>query len=174
MQWRYALNIDWEFNGLPLHVLIVHAVVIVVPLAALCALLTAFWPAARRRLGIVTLLVALAALVLVPLAVQAGEWLQSRLVNVTPLLGTHTSLGNTLLPWVIALFLVAALQWFWYRYVTAEGARFASALPHGTGRLAATIVLDLMVLVSALGSVVTVALIGESGSRAVWTDLFTS
>ena len=166
--------IDWEFNGLPLHVLIVHAVVIVVPLAALCAVLTAFWPAARRRLGIVTPLVALAALVLVPVAVEAGEWLQSRLVNVSPLLGVHTSLGTTMLPWVIALFLAAALQWFWYRYVAAEGARFASALPKGTGRLAAIVVLDLAVLASAIGAVVTVALVGESGSRAVWTDLFTS
>ncbi|WP_105035783.1 hypothetical protein [Cryobacterium aureum] len=168
------MNIDWEFNGLPLHVLIVHAVVIVVPLAALCALLTAFWPAARRRLGIVTPLVALAALVLVPLAVQAGEWLQSRLVNVTPLLGTHTSLGKTLLPWVIALFLVAVLQWVWYRYVAVDGARFGSAVPSRSGRLAVRILLDVVVVVSALGATVTVALIGESGSRAVWTDLFTS
>ncbi|SEN70780.1 hypothetical protein E3O25_08500 [Cryobacterium sp. TMT1-3] len=168
------MNIDWEFNGLPLHVLIVHAVVIVVPLAALCAVLTAFWPAARRRLGVVTPLVALAALVLVPMAVQAGEWLQSRLVNVTPLLGTHTSLGKTMLPWVIVLFLAAALQWFWYRYVEAEGARFSSAVPSHRGRLVATIVLDLVILAGAIGSVVLVALIGESGSRAVWTGLFTS
>ena len=168
------MNFDWEFNGLPLHVLIVHAVVIVVPLAALCAVLTAFWPAGRRRLGIVTPLVALAALVLVPLAVQSGEWLLSRLVNVTPLLGVHTSLGRTLLPWAIALFLVATLQWVWYRYIAAPGARFASALPSRTGRRAVSIVLDLVVLVSAVGSVVTVALIGESGSRAVWTGLFTS
>ncbi|WP_104178516.1 hypothetical protein [Cryobacterium sp. Y50] len=168
------MNIDWEFNGLPIHVLIVHAIVIVVPLAALCALLTAFWPAARRRLGIVTPMVALAALLLVPLAVQAGEWLQSRLVSVTPLLGAHTSLGKTMLPWVIALFFMTALQWFWYRYATVEGARFASALPNHTRCLVATVVLDLLVLVSALGSVVTVALIGESGSRAVWTDLFIS
>ena len=167
------MNLEWELNGLPVHVLIVHAVVIVVPLAALCALLTAFWPAARRRLGIVTPLIALAALVLVPLAVQAGEWLQSRLVNVTPLLGAHTALGETMLPWVIALFLAATLQWFWYRYVAAEGARFASALPSSAGRLVATVVLDVIVVVSALGSVVVVALIGESGSRAVWTDLFT-
>lgn len=167
------MNLEWEFNGLPLHVLIVHAVVIVVPLAALCALLTAFWPAARRRLGIVTPLIALAALVLVPLAVQAGEWLQSRLVNVTPLLGAHTALGETMLPWVIALFLAATLQWFWYRCVAAEGARFASALSSSAGRLVATVVLDVIVVVSALGSVVVVALIGESGSRAVWTDLFT-
>ncbi|TFD68981.1 hypothetical protein E3T47_01595 [Cryobacterium ruanii] len=165
---------DWEFNGLPLHVLIVHAVVIVVPLAALCTLLTAFWPAARRRLGIVTPLVALAAVVLVPLAVQAGEWLQSRLVNVTPLLGAHTSLGTTLLPWVIGLFLLAVLQWVWYRYVVAEGARFSSAVPSRSARLAVRIVLNAIAVVSAIGAVVTVALIGESGSRAVWTDLFTS
>ncbi|WP_241981847.1 DUF2231 domain-containing protein [Cryobacterium ruanii] len=168
------MNIDWEFNGLPLHVLIVHAVVIVVPLAALCTLLTAFWPAARRRLGIVTPLVALAAVVLVPLAVQAGEWLQSRLVNVTPLLGAHTSLGTTLLPWVIGLFLLAVLQWVWYRYVVAEGARFSSAVPSRSARLAVRIVLNAIAVVSAIGAVVTVALIGESGSRAVWTDLFTS
>ncbi|WP_104089383.1 hypothetical protein [Cryobacterium sp. N19] len=168
------MNFDWEFNGLPLHVLIVHAVVIVVPLAALCTLLTAFWPAVRRRLGIVTPLVALAALALVPLAVQAGEWLQSRLVNVTPLLGTHTALGRTMLPWVIALFLVAVVQWVWYRYFVGAGGRFASAVPSRRGRLVATIILDLAVLVSAIEAVVTVALIGESGSRAVWTGLFTS
>lgn len=168
------MNFDWEFNGLPLHVLIVHAVVIVVPLAALCAVLTAFWPAGRRRLGAVTPLVALAAMVLVPLAVQSGEWLQSRLANVSPLLGAHTSLGRTLLPWAIALFLVTTVQWIWYRYIAAPGARFASTLQSRTGRRTVSIVLDLVVLVSAIGSVVTVALIGESGSRAVWTDLFTS
>ncbi|WP_104193103.1 hypothetical protein [Cryobacterium sp. Y82] len=168
------MNFDWEFNGLPLHVLIVHAVVIVVPLAALCAVLTAFWPAARRRLGIVTPLIALGALVLVPLAVQAGEWLQSRLVIVTPLLGAHTSLGSTLLPWVIALFLMALLQWGWYRYIAGDGVRFTAVLRSRTGRLIATVILDLVVLASAIGSVVTVALIGESGSRAVWTGLFTS
>ena len=168
------MNFDWEFNGLPLHVLIVHAVVIVVPLAALCAVLTAFWPAVRRRLGIVTPLSALAALVLVPLAVQAGEWLQSRLVTITPLLGAHTSLGETLLPWVIALFLVAALQWGWYRYINGDGARSASVLRSRTGRLIATVIIDLVVVVSAVGAVVTVALIGESGSRAVWNGLFTS
>ncbi|MET4781446.1 hypothetical protein [Glaciihabitans sp. UYNi722] len=36
---------DYEFNGLPLHVLLVHFVVIVVPLAALRTALVAAWPA---------------------------------------------------------------------------------------------------------------------------------
>ncbi|WP_255452867.1 hypothetical protein [Cryobacterium sp. Sr8] len=35
-----------EINGLPAHVLLIHFVVIVVPLAALCALLAVAWPAA--------------------------------------------------------------------------------------------------------------------------------
>src|SRR5690606_3120134 len=76
--------IDYVINGLPLHVLLVHLVVIVVPLAALCLLLSAFWPAARRRLGIVTPLVALVGLVAVPFTTAAGEWLQAR-VGATPL-----------------------------------------------------------------------------------------
>ncbi len=57
----------WEFNGLPIHILLIHFVVIVVPLAGLCTVLAAAWPAARRRLGIVTALIALAALIAVPI-----------------------------------------------------------------------------------------------------------
>ena len=43
-----------EFNGLPIHILLVHAVVVLVPLAALLTMLSAVWPAARRRIGIIT------------------------------------------------------------------------------------------------------------------------
>ena len=39
---------NWELNGLPLHPLIVHFVVVAFPGAALLLLLSAFWPAARR------------------------------------------------------------------------------------------------------------------------------
>ncbi|MCU1557452.1 MAG: hypothetical protein JWN09_1447 [Microbacteriaceae bacterium] len=37
-----------------------------------------------------------------------------------------------------------------------------------------TVVLAAAVAVTAVGSVVTVVLIGESGARAVWTGLFTT
>ena len=36
-------------SGLPLHALVVHAVVVLVPMAVLGAVLIAVWPAARRR-----------------------------------------------------------------------------------------------------------------------------
>ena len=69
---------DYVISGLPMHVLLVHGTVVFVPLAALCTVLSIVWPAARRRLGIVTPLIALVALVLVPITQQAGAWLMQR------------------------------------------------------------------------------------------------
>ena len=163
---------DYEFGGLPLHVLLVHFVVVVVPVAALCTLLTAAWPSARRRLGIVTPIIALAALIAVPITTQAGEWLQAR-VGHTELIAAHAALGTTLLPWAVATFLVAALRWFWFRFVNAPDAKFASRIRGPIARRIVTIALAAAVLVLAVGSVVTVVQIGESGSRAVWTGSFT-
>lgn len=103
---------DWVLNGLPLHSLLVHFAVIIIPAAALAVLLTAFWPAARRRLGLVTPILALAALAAVPLTVTAGEWLYER-VEHTPAAQAHEAIGKSILSWVIALFIVAALQRVW-------------------------------------------------------------
>ena len=163
---------DFEFNGLPLHVLLVHFVVIVVPVAALCTVLAAAWPAARRRLGIVTPVIALGALISVPITTEAGQWLQAR-VGHTELVAAHAALGTTLLPWAVATFLVATIQWFWFRFVTATEARFASRVPGKSARLVITLVLAAAVAVLAVGSVLTVVQIGESGVRAIWTGSFT-
>src|ERR1700727_1437698 len=99
-----------EFAGLPLHVLLVHFVVVLVPLSALCTVASAVWPAARRRLGIVTPLLALAMLILVPVAIDAGQWLMERVPS-TPLIRIHAALGNTLYPWTVALAIATVLQW---------------------------------------------------------------
>jgi hypothetical protein len=160
----------YEINGLPLHVLIVHFVVIVVPLAALCTVLAAAWPAARRRLGIVTPLIALAALVAVPITMAAGEWLVARVAH-TELIAAHQALGYTLLPWAIATFVVALVQWAWFRFFYREGARLR--VKGKSLRVAVTIVLAAAVAITAVGSVVTVVRIGESGARAIWTGSFT-
>lgn len=157
-----------EINGLPAHVLLIHFVVIVVPLAALCALLAVAWPAARRRLGIVTPLIALAALVSVPLTTEAGEWLEERVAE-TPLSEAHVEIGESLLPWAIALFLLAAAHWAWFRYVSAPDSRFSRVVPGRQARRVITLVLAAAIGVAAVGSVVTVVLIGESGVRAVWS-----
>lgn len=154
--------IDYQFNGLPLHVLLVHLVVVIVPLAALCLLLSVFWPAARRRLGVVTPLVALIALVAVPVTTAAGEWLQAR-VAPTPLIEQHTTLAPLLLPWVIAVFVVASVHWLW-GVLAPSGPRWL--------RIAAAVVIGTAAAITAVGSVVTVVLVGESGTAAVWIGSF--
>ena len=76
--------------GLPTHAIVVHATVVLLPLAALVVLLHAFWPAARRRLGIVTPLLAGVALVLVAAVHrERGErsstrWARARWSSGTP------------------------------------------------------------------------------------------
>ncbi|MGH3094387.1 MAG: hypothetical protein ACRDMV_00120 [Streptosporangiales bacterium] len=101
-----------EINGLPTHVLLVHVTVIAVPLAAASTVASAVWPAARRRLGVLTPVLALVALVCVPVTVDAGEWLGAR-VGHTPLVARHADLAAGLLPWVGAL---AVANYTWFRF----------------------------------------------------------
>lgn len=97
-------------NGLPAHVLLVHIVVVFVPLAAILTIVSALWPAARRRLGILTPITALIALASIPPTTHAGEWLIQR-VGMDPELQRHADLADTLLPIVSVLFLFAAALW---------------------------------------------------------------
>lgn len=156
------MSFDFEVNGLPLHILVVHAVVIFVPLAAVGLLVAASWPAARRRLGLLPAATAAVALALVPLATQAGEWLEARLPS-TPLIQQHTSLGDDLLPWSITVFALTALLWLVDRF----RARIADRLPAGVLRAIPWVLLGLSIA-AAVGSLITVVLIGDSGARAVW------
>lgn len=151
-----------QVGGLPLHPLIVHAVVVLTPLTVLALLLGTFWPAARRRLGIVTPLGALVVLVLVPITVLAGRSL-AEVIGPVPAVERHQELGEMMLPWAIALFVVAAAQWAWYRFGDArvrEGSRTA-ARAVVIGLAAASVVVG-------VGTVVLLVLIGDTGSRAVW------
>ena len=93
-------------NGLPAHVLLVHAVVVLVPLTSLLLVLVAVWPAARRRWASLTAVLAVITLVAVPLTTEAGEWLEHRLPH-SDLIETHAELGDTMLPWAVGLALVA-------------------------------------------------------------------
>ena len=152
----------FEIAGLPLHPLIVHAVVVLLPLTALALVLGALIPAARRRLGIVTPLAALLVAALVPVTILAGERLKAE-VGPIPQVLHHEELGRLLPPWAIALFVVAAAQWAWYRFRTprAEGRRT-------TADRVAAILFAIAGVVVAVGSTVLVVLIGEAGARAVW------
>jgi hypothetical protein len=156
------IQVNWEFNGLPLHILIVHSVVVGVPLAAVLTILSAVWPAARRRLGIVTPIVALGALVATFSAEQAGEWLVAR-VPKTPLIGAHTSLGDTMLWFSIGLFVAALLAW---------GVPFLMDRQRRTVPTWLTVVVAVVAVGLSAAAVVQVYRVGDSGTTAVWSDSF--
>jgi hypothetical protein len=146
-------------NGLPAHVLLVHAVVVLMPLVAVLLVVQALWPAARARLVVPTGILALVVLVAVPITTEAGEWLEHRIPR-SPLVETHTGLGDYVLPWAIGLAVVALA------YVARE------YLARRRGGTALTVALAVVALVAAVGSVAVVYRVGESGARAAWTGQF--
>src|SRR3954452_20572538 len=94
-------------RGLPLHVLIVHAVVVLVPLVAVGTLLCALWPAVRRYFGALVVVGAIGATAIVPIATGSGEDLERRL-GAEQLVHDHSEWGERMLPTMIVL-LVSAL-----------------------------------------------------------------
>lgn len=161
-------------NGIPAHPLLVHAVVILVPLAALCLLAGAVWPPLMRRLGLGTPGLALVALVLVPLTTGSGEWLEER-VPETALVEEHAEMGGQLLPWVIGLFAVAVLVWLAYRAAARHKPRGPDrrSTSDRPGRVVWGVAIALSLVVSA-GAVIQVYRVGDSGAQAVWQDSFSS
>ena len=103
------------------------------------------------------------ALILVPVATNAGEWLQSRVHN-TPLISAHVDLGQTMLWFAVGLFIASLLAW---GVPTFLNRRSRQAPPPWVGVVVAVIAVAL-----AGASVVQVYRVGESGSKAVWTGSF--
>ncbi len=84
--------------GLPAHPLIVHAAVVLLPIAAIGLIVVALVPKARRHYAPLVFVVALAATIAVGLAQQSGESLEGNVTR-TELVDEHTSQGETVLPW---------------------------------------------------------------------------
>jgi hypothetical protein len=148
-----------SFQGLPLHPLIVHATVVLVPLAALTVALSALWPRFRRWAGPMPLGLALVGLILVPLSTSTGETLE-RHVPHSALVEAHTRLADGLLPWMIGLSIIAAAGYLIQRLVSS-GRSVSRALMAGVAVLA---------VVGATGTAVQVARIGHSGAKAAWAS----
>ena len=150
-----------ELFGLPAHPLVVHAAVVLLPLAAIATVLCAAVPRARRHYAAVGLTFALAAMIAVGLAQGSGEALEER-VDETELVEEHTDQGESVLPWSIGVTVAAAA-------VTAAPfvARRRPSIPART----VTAVLLAGSLVAGAGAIWTVAEVGHSGARATWTDV---
>lgn len=145
--------------GLPLHPLIVHLAVVLLPLAALGAIAIAVRPAWSKRFGVLVVAGAAAGAVAAVISKNSGEDLAQQ-VGVT---AEHLDYGN-LMPLIAGGFL-ALVTVFWL---------FDRGVPGNRGR---PLWLKALAAVVALAAIVVIgwtALTGHSGAEAVWGSVGSS
>jgi hypothetical protein len=153
-----------EINGLPLHFLVVHVVVVLGPLAGLTGLVYALVPKWRWLLRWPLVVLGVVVAITAVVAARAGEAFLDTRPELAPIVEEHQEWGE-LLRGVSLVFVAVAVLAAWAlggpsALVSGRGAR------ESKGALG-WIALALLVTGSA-GVLALVFLAGESGSRAVW------
>ncbi|MEU8233307.1 DUF2231 domain-containing protein [Actinoplanes sp. NPDC048967] len=168
-------------NGLPAHILLVHAVVVLLPLAAVLLVLTAVRPAFRRRFAGPNALLSVFVVILVPITTSAGEWLEQR-VTETALLHTHTELGDTAIWAAVPVAVLALVIWWRHREAPAAPSAGGSERTVATARrtylaplsMTVTRIIAVLAVGFAVAAVYDVYRIGDSGAKATWTGTVSS
>ncbi|MGO4257354.1 DUF2231 domain-containing protein [Marmoricola sp. RAF53] len=159
-------------DGLPVHTLVVHAVVVLLPLGVLGTIAIAVHPAWRRTHGRLVVGVLAVATALVPVAVLSGAEFKKRVGDP----GHHDQLGRMLIWFALPVLVLAVILVVLDRRDRADGGEEASswaASPSprttstGTASTGTTVVAALAV-VAAVACGVQVYRVGESGARAAW------
>jgi uncharacterized membrane protein len=142
--------------GLPVHPLVVHAVVVLLPLSAIGAILMAVRPAISRRFGILAVLFAWAGAIGAFVARESGEQLAERVGTPQP----HADQGSLLL-FAAAGFAVLLLV-FWL---------FDRGIPSNRTRPTWLVLVAVLVVVAALAVLGWTIVVGHSGAVATWSSV---
>ncbi|MEZ5097233.1 MAG: DUF2231 domain-containing protein [Nocardioides sp.] len=155
-----------EIAGLPAHPLVVHAVVVIGPLAALAALAFAVLPRGRWLLRWPLAVATLVAVVAAVLAAYSGQQLlDARGLGQLEAVRHHRQLGLLLRNVMLGFGLAVALG-LWRLGGPSALASGRGGRPQRGG--AVDLAVSLLVVLAALAVLGTVALAGDSGARAVW------
>jgi hypothetical protein len=154
-----------EIAGLPFHALILHAAVVLAPLAALLAIAYALLPRWRYLTRWPTVVMAAVALVTVWMSRLSGQSLLHSRPELAPLVREHQERGQ-LLSLLTILFTVVVVVAFWglggpSGFSSGSGARTMRSAAIDRGLSLAVVGASLLVLV-------WVFLTGDAGARAVW------
>lgn len=151
-------------TGLPVHALVVHAVVVLLPLACVGAIAMAIRPDWSRRYGLFVIGGGAISTVAAYIARESGEQLASRVgwQNIE----RHQTLGNWVV-WVGLLVTVLTLALWW----TDRADPVVAGRAHSLSRSAVGKVLAFAVIAAALGAGAQTVLAGHSGSAAVWEQV---
>lgn len=143
-------------NGLPVHPLVVHAAVVLIPLAALGVVLMALIPRFSRSVGWLVVAVAVAGAGAAKVAEEAGERFVQRVGEPG---FDHQELGELMSWFGVALVVVSLVLWLLDRRKRPEGPAPRGGLGIGVAVLAVLV---------ATANLVWVYRVGDSGARSVW------
>lgn len=136
-------------GGLPLHPLVVHAPIVLLPLSALGLIVLILVPRWRRTFGWLVLAGLFVSAATAWLAKETGE-------NLAATLGLpqeHAEWGDRIVPIAGLLFIVAAV-WFWRVRVG------------NTGGL--TMIAGIVAAILAVASIAVIVVVGHTGAEAAW------
>jgi hypothetical protein len=148
--------------GLPVHILVVHAVVVLVPLCAVAVVVMVFSRLWRERLRWPVLILLTGAVVSTYVARQTGEWLQHKLASrgvASADITRHVDYGSKAI-WFVLLFWLVVVGWL------SVDARRPPAQT-------AARVLGVASVVVALVATGWIVVAGHLGSNAVWKGIVT-
>lgn len=140
--------------GLPLHPLVVHAAVVLLPLAAVGVIAIAVNSKLRSKYAALVVLVSAAALLVMPLASKTGEDL-TRYVDHTQAMKDHVAMGESGLGAGFAVFIAACLLWWMKQRASRSRGSLAKVIIVGS-------------VIAALASTAVVVRIGHSGATSAW------
>jgi uncharacterized membrane protein len=179
-------------GGLPLHPLVVHFVVVLLPVAVLGSILSAVSPWVRRRFGWLTVVAAAVAAGAVQVASVSGTNLKAGLTGLSadlgnnPLINRHEELADILIWWALGLFVAVTLLMVLHTSAerqaraaaepedTVDGGGVATATKRATGQTVAIVVAMVVTVGVAVGTGIHVYRVGDAGSRTVWEDVGTN
>lgn len=154
-----------RFGDLPLHVLVIHVTVLVLPVGALTAIVFALVPKWRWLLRWPTLLLGLGSLVCAFVARQSGLAFVAAVPELEQLVKVHRARGN-LLFWFCVIFAVVVVVAFLLlsgptALASGKGSRQAKSRPLELLVSAAVVVIGVVVIYQTVRT-------GDAGAKAVW------
>lgn len=154
-----------RFGDLPLHVLVVHLTVVVLPVAALTLIVFALVPKWRWFLRWPALLLGVGMFACVFVAKKSGEAFVAAVPTLQKAVALHESRAN-LLFWYCLIFAVVAIAAFFLlsgpsALASGKGAKATKSRPLEIVAQAAVVVVAVLVLWQTIRT-------GDAGARAVW------
>lgn len=149
------LNIFDQIAGLPLHPLVVHASVVLLPLAALALVANVLLPGLRPVYGLPTIVGLVAGAGSLLVSKESGE----QLAGHVGLPARHADLAGAL-TWVALGLTAVAVVWWWLQRRERD-ADSASTLTKISGWVSVALVIPTLILLG---------LVGHSGAQAAWGD----